>query len=171
MKHYNLKKAFNRLYWRFGNQKEFKPNQNDLDAVNTIADFVNTAIKDEVDNNKPYVKVYIHLLKVYLNHYKDIQVAQRKVHQILDMPLEYQYKEFANDFNLVEFDNYCENKGIDAGKHPMLMDDSEMENNLKKFEDKTELLDYIQGRFSLEKIKKSLNTQVVASYNQYKDND
>lgn len=32
----DIKKAFNRLGWRFSQGKAFKPNQNDVDALNAI---------------------------------------------------------------------------------------------------------------------------------------
>lgn len=171
MKHYNIKKHVDRLYWRFSNGK-FTPNQNDVEALNNIVDFTNDCLSLELDQNKPYQKLYIHLLGVYFNHYKNIHTAQGKVHEVLGLHIDYQYQKFAEDFNREELSQFLESIGVDVEKHPLA---KAKEQDVKELEavkeNKDKWLKFLDGQWDYKKIKQSLNTQLVSAYNQFKNED
>lgn len=170
-KHYNIQKHIQRLYWRLGNGS-FTPNQNDVEAVDNLTDFINDCISQELDQNKPYQKLYIHLLGIYFNHYKNIHTAQSKVHEVLGLHIDYQYQKFTDDFNQVELEQFLESIGIEAGKHPMEFTDEKQAENLEAVkENKDKWLKFLQGKWDYKKVKQSLNTQLVSAYNQFKSED
>lgn len=65
---FNIKKAVQRIGWRI-KEKHWKCNQNDLDAYNTIVDYVETQNEMIQNANELFAKMYIHIYGQYLMSY------------------------------------------------------------------------------------------------------
>ncbi|MGN7514493.1 MAG: hypothetical protein ACTHOM_08965 [Allomuricauda sp.] len=97
------KEAIQRLGWRFANHQNFKVNEKDLEAWNTIIELVNSHDSKGFKNNQLFAKAYIGLLKATLEYYKtDIfdTKPQKALHKRLEKPLEWHIQEFTNYLNL-----------------------------------------------------------------------
>lgn len=170
-KHYNIKRHVDRLYWRLENG-QYKPNQNDVEAINNIVDFTNDCLSNELDQNKPFQKLYIHLLGIYMNHYENVHTAQNKVHEVLGLDIRHQYKKFQEDFNLMEYKDFAKTIGLDVEKHPLSKTEEEDFEELEIIKkNKSKYLEYVFGKWDYKKITQSLNTQMVAAYQQFKNHD
>ena len=83
-----IKDAIKRL--SFTISKQNKPNANDAEALNAIIDFINISSKEVVKENEFTAKLFCFVLKEFLNHYKNVNFASKKINKdILSLPLEY----------------------------------------------------------------------------------
>lgn len=100
----NILKDIGRLSWRFGTKKAFLPNQEDINALNSIITWVNREKEQRINENRYFGKLAIYCLMREIEHFKDTKMAERKLHNILELPLEYWYDRFRllrvmRDFN------------------------------------------------------------------------
>lgn len=101
----DLKKAAERLIWRLkpnknGGFKSFTPNQNDIDCLNCILNWINNQKKETLNNNHLFAKLYIYVLTQEINfHDTNVldSIPQKKVSALLNHPLDKFYKSFTND--------------------------------------------------------------------------
>lgn len=83
-----IKEAIKRL--SFTISKQNKPNANDAEALNAIIDFMNLSSKSVVKENELAAKLFCFILKEFLNHYKNVNFASKKINSdILSLPIEY----------------------------------------------------------------------------------
>lgn len=92
-----IEKAANRLTWRFSSNTSFKPNKEDLEAVNTL--FVWIASQKEISllNQGLFAKLYIYQLNQTLLYHNSTvfdNTVQKDLSKILSYPLEYFYESF-----------------------------------------------------------------------------
>ena len=95
-----LEKGVNRLRWRFSSNTSFKPNQNDIEALNSVLGWIGSQKKINVLNQDLFAKLYIYKLIEFLKMYDTSifnEIAQKELSQVLDMPLEAFYDRFYND--------------------------------------------------------------------------
>lgn len=90
---YNLKSAFQRLTWRFTSGK-FEPNQNDLDALKTIADWVNREKEERINQNRYFGKLVVYCLMREIEYFNDTNLAEKKLHEVLNFPLAYWFDRY-----------------------------------------------------------------------------
>lgn len=84
-----LQEAIKRL--SFTISKQNKPNTTDADALNSIIEFINNSNKQVVQDNLLLAKMYVFVLKEFINHYQDVNYASKQINSdILNKPLEYQ---------------------------------------------------------------------------------
>lgn len=89
----NLQKAFQRLEWRFS-KGNFTPNQNDADALQFLADWVNREKSDRLNQNRYFGKMVIYCLMREIDFFKDVKLAEKKLNEILELPIEYWYDRY-----------------------------------------------------------------------------
>lgn len=97
---WNLKESASRLLWRFKSKKGFTPNDNDINALNSVLKWINNQKKETLNNNHLFAKLYIYHLTMNIRYYETTVMCptpQQDLHKILDYPLEYFYKSFIND--------------------------------------------------------------------------
>ena len=117
---HDIKKAAGKLIWRLkpdkeGNFKSFTPNQNDVDSLNCILNWINNQKKETLNNNKLFAKLYIEKLAFELRNSNSTifnNYSQIKVSTILDMPLESFYEAFKRDLYLRQFKKLLEDDSI-----------------------------------------------------------
>lgn len=102
---YDLKKAVNRFQFRFtknsnGSFNTFKPNTDDIQAINTIFGWITRQKKESVLNNSLFAKLYIYHLTMNIRHYETTVLndyPQKDLSRLLDLPLGSFVKSFYND--------------------------------------------------------------------------
>ena len=124
-------KAIQRLAWRFGKATEngntFTINQNDVDAINGIAAYIERTQKEQFKQNELFAKLYIKVYAKMIAHYKtdvfDINV-RRRMNDMLSTPMEIIMQDFTEQLNDSERYVQFNNLGIDL-KHPALRTNQE----------------------------------------------
>ena len=70
-----LEKGVNRLRWRFSSNTSFKPNQNDIEALNSVLGWIGSQKKINVLNQDLFAKLYIYTsLLEFLKMYDDTTI-------------------------------------------------------------------------------------------------
>lgn len=83
-----LSEAIKRLSFTIAKQN--KPNKNDAEALNEIIEFINLSNKKVINENQLLAKMFCFVLKEFLNHYKNVNFASKKINSdILSLPIEY----------------------------------------------------------------------------------
>jgi len=140
-----IKKAVERITWRLSNG--WKANQNDLDAVNFIVDFVNVQNKKQIDDNQLIAKLYIYAYSSYLKHFRATvfdDIPRRELFKMLDRPIEVLIQRFTSDLNTTELYQFFQANDIKIN-HPILMPDK------NKIEIKEDIWDYETVKENLER--------------------
>ena len=95
-----LEKGVNRLRWRFSSNTSFKPNQNDIEALNSVLEWIGSQKKINVLNQDLFAKLYIYELIRFLRQYDTTifnDIVQKELSQVLDKPLSHFYDTFYED--------------------------------------------------------------------------
>jgi len=163
-----IEKAMQRIVWRVSNGN-YTPNQNDVDAVTIVAEWINRQKTQEIQQNRLFAKMYVYSFINELEFYKDIKFAQIKINETLKTPLIQLYNNFKDRLNAVELINKKKSIGF-SNLHPFKIteEQKQKERDLIKenFED---VQKYILGVWTSEKIEKGLNNQITEAINQYKN--
>lgn len=161
----NIQKAFQRLSWRMSNGK-FEPNQNDVDAIKFLADWINRSKEKQIQEHTIFAKMYVYCFIHELKFYKDLSFAQKKLSEILSKPLQDIYDDFRRALNDDELEKFMKEHGLEKdfiNKEKIL----EQNNTITKVQ--KQLKELVIGKWSSEKVKKSLNNQVTEAINKYKN--
>ena len=95
-------KAINRLHWRYTQGMQFKPNNNDAEALNIVFDWITRQKEINVLNNDLFAKLYIYHLNQNIRHFKTTvfnNTPQKDLSRILSYPIEYFYQSFYNSLH------------------------------------------------------------------------
>lgn len=116
-------KATQRLAWRFTEavkRKSFVVNQNDIDALNIVGEYVERTQKEQYVNNELFAKLYVYLFMKVLENDKTTVFdnnARRKIGNLLKKPLIQIIEELKNSLNESEQYGFSKELGV---KHPSL---------------------------------------------------
>jgi hypothetical protein len=163
-----LEKNVERMFWRLSNGN-FKPNQNDLNAMTEITDWINREQESTLKHNLLLAKLYCVVFIQEIEYMKDINFAQRKIHDILNKTIETHYREFHEKLNTIELLKFSKKIGL-SQKHPALMTEEERELDREKIKlNEKEFKRYALGIWEYEKVQTSLNNQITEAINHYKN--
>ena len=95
-----VKEALSRIQYTIKNQN--KPNATDAEAFNKIAWFVSESIENNPNKNICFAKLYIWFLFHNIKAYQSIDMAQKRVHDVLDMPIDLLYTMLQDELNNTE---------------------------------------------------------------------
>jgi len=126
-----LKKAIDRLSWRFGKCKVINPVQEDLDAYNTMLDYIQDSNKEQLSKNLLFAKLYIAVYKRTIEHYNTNildPIPQKELHKFLDKPIEWHYENFCEFLNQEE---WISSGDVDFNVVTSVWDLEDVTNNLK----------------------------------------
>jgi len=161
-----LKEAIQRL--SFTVSKQNKPNSTDAEALNKILEYVNGTIKKEVNENELFAKLYVYSLINETVFYKgDINMAQKRINEVLRKSLYSIYESHRDNFNAISFNNYLHENGL-SEKHPLTYNDEEQETN----KGLTKLKDwdfYAKGILEPEENEMQLNWLITLTLNKFKN--
>lgn len=163
-----LEKNVERMFWRLSNGS-FKPNQNDLKAMTEITEWINREKEDTLKQNLLFAKLYTVVFIQEIEYMQDIHFAQRKVHDVLNKPIETHYREFYEKLNSVELSKFSKKIGLNQ-KHPALMteEETQLDQEIIKLNSE-EFKKYCLGLWAYEKVQTSLNNQITEAINYYKN--
>jgi hypothetical protein len=92
--------------------KQNKPNSTDAEAFNKILWFMNQSIEHNPNKNILFAKLYLYQYRTLYQIYGDEKIVQTKLHTILDLPIDYHYKQVQDTVNTYELRKYLDDKGI-----------------------------------------------------------
>lgn len=127
-----IKRAVEHYIWKLKNVG--KPTQKDVDALNTIMQFVENKHKQQINDYDLFVKLYIFVYQEFLNNHNTTvfnSVPQKELNKLLDRPIEDFINDFTKSQNDIEQRLYFKELGI-SEKHPALKDLEEKEKDLNK---------------------------------------
>jgi len=150
----------------FGNRlvasPNIKPCKFDFDCLTFLAEWVNREKQTNKQQNVLFAKLYTYVFIQEIQHYKDIEFAQKSMSDILELDLYSHYVKFKDRLNDIEFNKYLVSIGINPESKHFLIDDTEAE-KLKKAQDFFKKV----NQWSIEQVEKSLNAQITESINRY----
>jgi len=113
-----INNAVNKLTWRL--QNGWNANKNDVEAINTIIEFVNAKHENQFSNNELFAKLYISFYGELLRFYEATpfdKIPSNNLNRILDQPIENLIVKFIDKAQEVE--QYLEFKNNGMIKHPL----------------------------------------------------
>jgi hypothetical protein len=118
----NLKTAASRFQFRFskneqGEFRNFKPNKDDVEAINCILTWINNQKKDVIAKNNLFAKLLVYQYIQNIRHYgttvlDDLNFAQRDLNKVLSYPLKSMYKGFYNDLHNNQLNQLNKNSDV-----------------------------------------------------------
>lgn len=161
-----LKEAIQRL--SFTVSKQNKPNATDAEALNKILEYLNNSIKKEVNENEMFAKLYVYLLLNEVVFYSgDVDMSQRKINDVLKIPLIDMYENFRMSFNSIALNNFLHENGL-SEKHPLLYDPREEQKNKELTKHKDWEM-YAKGILEPEENEMQLNWLITLTLNKFKN--
>lgn len=131
-------KAIQRLGWRFSEATKkdntFTVNQNDIDALTTIAGYVEQTQKQQYEANHLFAKLYTYMaMKIMDNDGSTVfeNNHRRKIGNLLKKPLSQIMDDLTESLNDSERYGLLESIGVDL-KHPALRKEAETTKTMKE---------------------------------------
>jgi hypothetical protein len=152
-----IEKTFDWLFKRF-QSPNIKPCKFDFDCLTFLAEWVNREKQTNKQQNILFAKLYCYVFIQEIQHYKDIEFAQKSMNDILELDLYSHYVKFKDRLNDVEFNKYLVSIGIDPEKR--FFDDSDKLTEAETFFKNV-------NKWGIEQVEKSLNSQITESINRY----
>ena len=127
-------KALNRIRWRFGAENDkpaFKLNQNDVNAINRLSEYVVETQKEIYNANKLFAKLYVYMvMKIMEQKCTTVydNIARKQIGNILKMPLEQLIEMLTDSMNESELYDLIKDSGV-VMKHPLTRTEEENEQN------------------------------------------
>lgn len=141
-----------------------------IEAVNTLVDWINNQKKSYLENHKLFAKVYILYFGQLLMHYRDITFAQKELHKSLSHSVPHHAEWFRIHLNTLENDLFSKSIGL-SQKHPMLKTEEETEKDKVLIkENEKEFIRHI-NKWSSDKVIESLNNQISEAINKFSHYD
>lgn len=113
---YDIKKAAERLAFRFkqdeiGNSTSFRPNRDDVAALETIFGWIDRQKKETISNNTLFAKLYIYFFNQQIRYFETDSldmICQKELSKLLDTPLDVYYKAFHKELHSSQISKICE---------------------------------------------------------------
>lgn len=105
MNDYDIKKAAEKLLWRFNSKKGFTPNENDKSSLNTLLNWINKEKENRLKDNLKFAKLFIYVFNQNIRHYQtDVldKEPQKELSRLLNIPIEIYYERFYEEIRTVQ---------------------------------------------------------------------
>ena len=155
-----IEKSFDWLFKRFQTPNTIKPCKFDFDCLTFLAEWCNREKQTNIQENVLFAKLFCYVFIQEIQHYKDIEFAQKSMKDILTLDLHSHYQLFTQKLNDVEFNKYLISIGIDPEKR--FFDDSDKLKEAEKYFESV-------NKWSEEQVEKSLNAQITETINRYQN--
>lgn len=161
-----IEKSIQRLIWRFTNGK-FEPNQNDKESLKFICEWINREKEQRINQNRYFAKIIIYCFIHELNFYNDKHFSERKIQEILELPLEHWYSEFREHINRHELNIAFNKMGIEYPYSDKNEVEQKISLNKQKFKENEEYAIKSLDKYSQEQVTKRLNIFITELLNKY----
>lgn len=166
----SIEKSIQRLSWRFGNGN-FTPNQNDINALNGIIEWVNDQRKITLNQNHLFAKLYIYYLNQFIDKYQTTvfdTIPQKELSKLLDTPLDLFYEAFQRSLNSNKLMEVLQDNGVEL-KHPELRTEQELKENSIKLKNinKDDIVKITEDSWTKEEVEANLNKMVTEALNRF----
>ncbi len=169
----SLEKDIQRLTWRFSSGKSFTPNQNDINAINSVVDFYNQSQEKQFENNGLFAKLYIYLsMKIMQNDGSTVfeNNHRRKIGNLLKKPLSQIIEDLTQSLNDSEQYGILKEAGHDF-KHPVLRQKGEAKSVMDKLNKtllETKNMDRLTGKvWQTEDVEQAIISEVNFMINEF----
>lgn len=156
----NVDKSIQRLSWRFGNG-QFTPNQNDVDSLNGLIEWINDQRKITLNENLLFAKLFIYVYHQNLKHFRATvfdKEPQKDLARILSASIEIHYKTFTERLNDLHREEIFTKNGINLD-HNILSDDDKLKiKNMK---------DDLQNVWEVDEVSDELNLMINNALNKF----
>lgn len=162
-----LEKSIDYLFWRIRNGK-YTPTEKDYTALVTVTEWINNQKAQALNEHFMFAKLYCHVFMLEIMHYKDIEMAQRSIHDLLNKPMPEHYLLFHQRLNEYELEKYTKHLGLNT-KHPVFR--SEEDNAKDKAilaKNQEAYMKHVQGLWEYSQVERSLNNQITNAINKYR---
>lgn len=167
-----LKEAFSRLRFTLGNQN--KPNQKDIDAFNEIAKQFKLSETETIQDNLLFAKLYTYVLAEFVNHYTDVQFANKQLNKVLNESMELRTNKLLYNLKQMEYRNYFNNKKV---LDPFLKTQTveELEQVHNRYKDEIKSLDVqefnnLSNKWDINSVIYNIETSINLSIQNFKNN-
>jgi|GEM_PF-3569875 len=165
-------KSLQRIGWRFSeaakrSDKSFKINQNDVDALKDIAQYVEQTQKEQYQANHLFAKLYVYMFMKILEQDGSTVFdnnARRKIGNVLKKPLKQLIEELQRSLNDSEQYGLLENLGIEL-KHPALRKEGETKKNMETINKLLESETIITDVFDFDTVEQAVMAEVNQQIN------
>jgi len=97
-----IDKALDRFKWRITSRQQFVPNKGDVEAYNTLVEYVENARKQVFRSSELYARLYVWAFRQFLQYYNSPvtnPLPQRELHKVIDKPAAQHVQEFTDFLN------------------------------------------------------------------------
>jgi len=166
----SIEKSLQRLHWRISAGNNFKPNETDAQALNEIVNWVNASKENTIKENQLFGKLYIIYFGELLEHYKDLEMAQKTMRKSLSDSIIDHTEWFRFKLNNIENMSIYKELGL-YEKPYYFQSKEELENEAKVIEENQIKFLASINKWTIEKVAKSLSNQITECINKYKNHD
>lgn len=102
-----VQQSLQRIGWRFGTGKPFTPNQYDIEAFNSLLEFVEEKQKKQITDNQLFGKLYIYLYGEFVTYYKATamdSIPHKELNKLLEKDLRTIVTEVVDRLNLADLE-------------------------------------------------------------------
>lgn len=152
----------------------WKATKNDIEAYNTICDFVDNKNKKQLNDYHLFAKLYVMVYAQYLERYKGTifdDIPKRELHQLIDKPISFFIKRFTKRLNESELYSLFNELNIKL-EHPAVKtakdkqkDLNALKTSLSQQNNKNRLFGDV---WDYETVKENLELQINNVINKYK---
>lgn len=162
----SIEKAVNRIRWRL-NGNGWKANENDVEAINKIIEYVNCKEKEQFNSHELFSKLYIH---VYADFRRKYATPIKELHQLLEQPLSVHIQRFTSKLNDIEVENLFDDLKL-SKNHPATIPqeikDKETDVLKEALKDKEVENKLFRNVWSPKRVQELLSTQINNFLNMY----
>lgn len=97
-----IDKSLKRIIWRFQSGRPISPDQQDIDSLNEIIEYIATKEKQQLIDNQLFGKLYIFVFGEFIRHYEatpESEIPQKELHKLLDKDLKLIVTEYVDKVN------------------------------------------------------------------------
>lgn len=111
-----LTEAIKHIQWRFGNFQKLNISEKDIEAINSLIQFANDQISENIHNNQVAYKLYLNEFIEQMKRYKATvfdNIPQKELNRFIDKPLEWHEQRFTDFLNDSEVDMVTDGLGAE----------------------------------------------------------
>jgi hypothetical protein len=147
-----------------------KSTANEIESINSLVHWISDYKKTTYKENVLFSKLYVVYLGALLDHYKDLDYAQKSIHKDLSEPIDFHYEFFKLKLNSLELQKFYKEKGISEQRWFEMSDKEWSEENDLAILNQNEFLEK-SNKWSSEQVTEAFQNQITEAINRFKHYD